>query len=95
MREVGIFAASEGLEDSFDDIKELSRSCRFGNCSHANEPGCAVLQAIKSGKMQQERYGNYVKLKKESALNETSSSDKRKKKEKSAKNRGNSGVKHK
>lgn len=83
MREIGIFAASEGMDDSFDDIKELSRSCRFNNCSHRNEPGCAVLQAIKDGSLPLARYGNYVKLKQESELNETSYSDKRKKREKS------------
>ena len=79
MREIGIFAASEGMDDNFDDIEELSLSCRFGNCNHSNEPGCAVLQAIKSGELQQERYGNYVKLKKESEFNETSYTAKRKK----------------
>ena len=83
MREIGIFAASEGMDDSFDDIKELSRSCRFSNCSHRNEPGCEVLQAIKDGNLPLARYGNYVKLKQESELNETSYSDKRKKREKS------------
>ncbi len=83
MREIGIFAASEGMDDNFDDIKELSRSCRFSNCSHRNEPGCAVLQAIKGGSLPLARYGNYVKLKQESELNETSYSDKRKKREKS------------
>jgi ribosome biogenesis GTPase len=83
MREIGIFAASEGIDDCFDDIEELSRSCRFGNCSHRNEPGCAVLQAIKGGNLSSARYGNYVKLKQESELNEKSYSDKRKKRKKS------------
>jgi ribosome biogenesis GTPase len=83
MREIGIFAASEGMDDCFDDIKELSRSCRFSNCSHRNEPGCEVLQAIKDGNLPLARYGNYVKLKQESELNETSYSDKWKKREKS------------
>lgn len=83
MREIGIFAASEGIDDSFDDIEKLSRSCRFSNCSHRNEPGCAVQQAIKGGNLPSTRYGNYVKLKQESELNETSYSDKRKKREKS------------
>lgn len=71
MRGVGIFAASEALDDSFDDIHELSLNCRFSNCRHRKEPGCAVVQAIKDGTLQQERYGNYVKLKKESGFNET------------------------
>lgn len=71
MRGVGIFATSEAMDDSFDDIHELSLNCRFSNCRHSKEPGCAVVQAIKDGTLQQERYGNYVKLKKESGFNET------------------------
>lgn len=72
MRGAGIFATSEAMDDSFDDIHELSLNCRFNNCRHSNDPGCAVLQAIKDGTLQQERYGNYVKLRKESGFNETS-----------------------
>ena len=79
MREIGILGASEGMDERFGDIQELSLSCRFTNCGHSNEPGCAVLKAIKGGKLQQEHYGNYVKLKKESEFNETSYTDKRKK----------------
>ncbi len=83
MREIGIFAASEGMDDSFDDIEEFARGCRFSNCSHGNEPGCAVLQAIKGGHLLPARYGNYVKLKQESEFNEKFYGDKRKKREKS------------
>lgn len=72
MRGVGVFEASDAMDDSFDDIHELSLSCRFNNCRHSKEPGCAVVQAIKDGTLQQERYGNYVKLQKESGFNETS-----------------------
>jgi ribosome biogenesis GTPase len=72
MRGVGVFAASEAMDDTFDDIHELSLNCRFNNCRHSNEPGCAVVQAIKDGTLQQERYGNYVKLRKESGFNGTS-----------------------
>ncbi len=79
MREVGILVASEGMDDNFDDIQKLSSGCRFTNCGHTNEPGCVVLQAMESGTLQQEHYQNYLKLKKESALNEMSYSDRRKK----------------
>ncbi|MEE4252532.1 MAG: ribosome small subunit-dependent GTPase A [Desulfuromusa sp.] len=65
MREVGIIAAKEGSEDIFNDIEELAGSCRFGNCSHGNEPGCAVLQAIQAGTLPSARYENYLKLKQE------------------------------
>lgn len=67
MREIGVVGASEGVADRFDDIHELSLRCRFSNCSHTSEPGCAVLAALEDGTLQQEYYGNYVKLKKESA----------------------------
>ena len=79
MREFGLFGASDGIGECFDDIQELALSCRFTNCSHANEPGCAVLQAIEGGKLPPEHYGNYVKLKKESDLNVTAYAEKRKK----------------
>lgn len=72
MRGVGVFEASEAMDDSFDDIQELALNCRFNNCRHSKEPGCAVMQAIKDGTLQQERYGNYVKLRKESGFDETS-----------------------
>ncbi|KAF0188713.1 MAG: ribosome small subunit-dependent GTPase [Desulfobulbaceae bacterium] len=84
MREFGLFAASEGIGECFDDIRELALSCRFTNCSHTNEPGCAVVPAIKGGQMLAEHYGNYVKLKKESELNVTAYAEKRKKAKTSA-----------
>jgi ribosome biogenesis GTPase len=74
MREVGILMASKEMDDNFDDIQILSPNCRFTNCSHTNEPGCAVMKAIQSGVLQQKHYQNYLKLKTESAYN-----DKRKK----------------
>lgn len=79
MREVGILAASEEMAESFNDILELSLNCRFNNCGHTNEPGCAVLSALEGGTLQQEHYRNYLKLKKESELQERSYPDKRKK----------------
>ncbi len=85
MREVGILDASEGMEENFDDIHALSQRCRFSNCSHGKEPGCAILQAIESGTLQQEHYQNYLKLKKESELQKTSYINKRKKGRPSAK----------
>lgn len=85
MREVGVFVASEGVDELFDDIQELSLNCRFTNCSHTKEPGCAVLQAIKSGGLQQEHYRNYVKLNKESQFSETPYIGKRKKNKTSGK----------
>ncbi|MGD9949302.1 MAG: ribosome small subunit-dependent GTPase A [Desulfobulbus sp.] len=79
MREVGVLVASEGVDDNFDDIQQLSPDCRFANCGHSNEPGCAVLQAVKDGTLQLEHYQNYLKLKTESAAHETASLEKRRK----------------
>jgi ribosome biogenesis GTPase len=79
MRELGILSAGEGLDDSFADIKALAGRCRFADCSHNNEPGCAIRKAIESGELNPEQYQSYVKLKAESDFNEMSYVDKRKK----------------
>ena len=79
MRELGILGAGEGLDDSFVDIKALAASCRFADCSHTNEPGCAIRLAIESGELNPEHYQSYLKLKAESEFNEMSYVDKRKK----------------
>ncbi len=79
MRELGILSAGEGLDDSFADIKALATRCRFADCSHNNEPGCAIRKAIESGELNPEHYRSYLKLKAESDFNEMSYVDKRKK----------------
>ena len=79
MREVGILAVNDGMDDNFDDIHDLALQCRFTNCGHGNESGCAVLQAIEEGSLHLERYQNYVKLKTESEINENLNSHKGKK----------------
>jgi ribosome biogenesis GTPase len=84
MRELGLLSlgnlgAGEGLDDSFADIKTLAASCRFADCSHNNEPGCAIRKAIDSGELNPGHYQSYLKLKAESDFNEMSYLDKRKK----------------
>jgi ribosome biogenesis GTPase / thiamine phosphate phosphatase len=79
MRELGILSAGEGLDDSFADISALAASCRFADCSHSNEPGCAIRKAIESGELNPQHYQSYLKLKAESDFNEMSYVDKRKK----------------
>jgi ribosome biogenesis GTPase len=49
MRELGLVEAEEGLDETFDDVAELTRDCRFRDCGHAAEPGCAVRAAVDSG----------------------------------------------
>lgn len=63
MRELGIESAD--LSKAFRDIDELSSQCRFSDCSHTKEPGCAVKEAIESGLISEERLTSYFKLKKE------------------------------
>jgi len=79
MRELGILSAGEGLDDSFAEIKALAASCRFADCSHNNEPGCAIRKAIENGELNPEHYQSYLKLKAESDFNEMSYLDKRNK----------------
>ncbi len=79
MRELGILTTGEGLDDSFTDIKVLAGRCRFADCSHSNEPGCAIRKAIESGQLNPEHYQSYLKLKAESDFNEMSYVDKRRK----------------
>ena len=79
MRELGSMSVDDGLDETFSEITELSRSCKFSNCSHTNEKGCAILAAIESGGLSEQRYKNYLKMKKESEFNQMSYIEKRKK----------------
>ncbi len=79
MRELGLLDAIDGIEDSFPDIRELFLKCRFANCTHIHEPGCAVLQAIEAHEISEDRYQNYLKLMKESEHYNMSYVEKRKK----------------
>ena len=67
MRELGLVEADEGLDETFDDVAELSARCRFRDCQHASEPGCAVRAAIDAGTLLAERWASYEKLQKEAA----------------------------
>lgn len=79
MRELGLLGASDGVSQGFEDITELSAGCRFADCGHTQEAGCAVLAAVKDGELSEERYSSYLKLKKESEFHGMSYVDKRKK----------------
>ena len=67
MRELGMWDAVSGVEQAFADIEELAAQCRFRNCSHTNEPGCAVRAAIRSGGLDSSRWQSYQKLRDENA----------------------------
>lgn len=60
MRELGLDKSD--VEESFQDIRELAGLCRFSNCTHTAEPGCAVLAAMEEGRLDQKRYNNFRKL---------------------------------
>jgi ribosome biogenesis GTPase len=79
MRELGLLGVSDGINQGFEDILLLSESCRYANCSHEQESGCAVRAAVKNGNLNEDRYSSYLKLKKESEYHEMSYLDKRRK----------------
>lgn len=79
MRELGNFSLTTGIEETFTEISELSEKCKFNDCTHVNEKGCAVLNAVEDGQLSAERYQNYIKMNKESTYNEMSYLEKRKK----------------
>lgn len=79
MRELGLVGAGNGVHIGFEDLIALAADCRYADCSHENEPGCAVRSAVDSGELGRDRYISYLKLKKESEYYEMSYLDKRKK----------------
>jgi len=79
MREIGLVDAKTGITDVFSQIKELASKCRFSNCIHIHEPGCAILEAVRAGELEKEKYDNYIKLVKENEFNTITKLEKREK----------------
>lgn len=67
MRELAMWENASGIESTFADIEELMQHCRYSDCSHSREPGCAVQSALKAGTLAEERWNSYCRLKTESA----------------------------
>ncbi len=67
MRELQLWVADHGLEEAFDDVTSLFSECRFNDCSHEVEPGCAVLAALADGRLTPERWESYRRLERELA----------------------------
>ncbi|MGH8904985.1 MAG: ribosome small subunit-dependent GTPase A [Egibacteraceae bacterium] len=67
LRQLGLWDADEGLASTFSDVEELAGSCRFGDCGHQAEPGCAVTTAVAEGHLTAERLESYRKLQREAA----------------------------
>ena len=66
MRELGMWEHGAGIDSTFADITDLTARCRFADCTHTREPGCAVLAALQDGTLDEERWASYRKLKAES-----------------------------
>lgn len=77
MREVGIADSKEGLEITFNAITELSKGCKFKDCTHTTEVGCAVLKAVESGKLDKSSYENYLRMEREKEHFESTVAEKR------------------
>lgn len=78
MRELGMHDAAEGIDLLFDDLTELASQCKFHDCSHEVEPGCAIQAAIKCGALDADRLVRWQKLKREDEYNSASIAETRK-----------------
>ena len=67
LRELALWESSEGLSETFEDVEELAANCRFNDCSHRTEPGCAVQAALENGTLPFARWASYRKLQRELA----------------------------
>lgn len=70
MRELGMWDVTEGLGEAFADVERFVCNCRFRDCKHENEPGCAVREAIKNGELDPARFESYKKIKAEAKIAE-------------------------
>lgn len=79
MREIGMTDVSAGIDNLFDEITILAEKCKYVDCTHIHEPGCEVLSALKSGELDEDKYSNYVSLKREVEHYEMTELEKREK----------------
>ena len=79
MREVGIADSTSGLEITFDMIIRLSQNCKFKDCTHTNEIGCSVIEAVEKGEIDEASYENYMKMEREKTHFDSSVVERRKK----------------
>ncbi|GET34961.1 putative ribosome biogenesis GTPase RsgA [Prolixibacter bellariivorans] len=78
MREVGIADTASGLETTFDEIISLAQQCRFKDCTHTTEAGCAILEAVEKGEIDEQAYENYMKMEREKSHFESTVAERRK-----------------
>lgn len=79
MRELQLPACEEGITDLFEDVLQIAENCRFNDCAHEGDAGCAVEAAIESGELDQRRYQSFMKLSREQARNSQSLAERREK----------------
>ena len=79
MRELKLSDCESGISETFSEIEALAQECRFNDCGHEQEPGCAVQAAIANDSLDQRRFDNYLKLMKEQAFNSATLAEKRSK----------------
>ncbi|QDS97658.1 ribosome small subunit-dependent GTPase A [Adhaeretor mobilis] len=77
VRELQLPACEEGLTDLFEDVLVIARNCRFSNCSHEGDAGCAVMAALEAGELDQRRFASFQKLNAEQAHNSRSLAERR------------------
>jgi ribosome biogenesis GTPase len=71
MRELQLWATEDSLDQVFDEVAELAASCRFSDCSHTGDAGCAVQEALADGRLAADRWASYLKLRTEVRRHET------------------------
>ncbi|WP_295893560.1 ribosome small subunit-dependent GTPase A [uncultured Vibrio sp.] len=77
MRELQLSDCEQGVSDTFGEITQLAEQCRFSDCSHMAEPGCAIQAALNEGSLEERRFNSYQKLMREQAFNSASLAEKR------------------
>ncbi len=77
MRELQLTDAAEGIAELFADLTELAAECRFSDCRHENEPGCAIQAALADGRIDEDRLNRWRKLQREDAFNSASLAERR------------------
>jgi ribosome biogenesis GTPase len=71
MREILLWSDEESIAATFPEISELARGCKFSDCGHGDEPGCAVRVALEAGELDEKRFGSYLQLREEVAATQT------------------------
>lgn len=79
MREIGVIDSSHGLENTFDKICHYAQACKFKDCTHTHEAGCAVLAAVAKGEIDKNSHASFLKVERENAHFQSSVAEKRKK----------------